>query len=127
LYQNACSIKCLLNADVCGDVGELLHRLAGHGDGEDVGDDLAPTVHEVAPADLDDQLAAALLRPGLLQELQRAAVVNSQTTACCGNVAWWEGGEPGTSLPIPVAFATRLDGGSAARSASVSAGPSTRT
>ena len=54
---------------------ELLHRLAGHRDGEDVGDDLAPTVHEVAPAVLDDQLAAALLRPGLLQELQRAAVV----------------------------------------------------
>ena len=53
----------LLGSDVCGDVGELLHRLAGHRDGEDIGDDLAPTVHEVAPAVLDEQLAGALLGP----------------------------------------------------------------
>ena len=54
---------------------ELLHDRRRQLELEHVGDDLRPAVDEVAPAVDDLQAARRLLRPCLVQELQRAAVV----------------------------------------------------
>ena len=76
-----------------------------------VGDDLRPTMHEVVLAVGDCEVAGGLLGLRPAHETQFAAIVQLPDDTVGGKRASPVRGEPGVSLPMPVALMTTLPGG----------------
>ena len=112
-------------AEGLGGVGQPLEQRRGQVEVVDLGDVLAPAVQEVAPAVVQLQVTRAGLVPGLAQEPEVAPVVEVPDQDPGGKRARSPSGDPGTSLPMPVALMTREPSGSPASNASTSPGPVT--
>ena len=105
--------------------GDRVEVRAGGGDRdvEDLGDHPGPAVDEVGPAVVRPRGRGCRLGAGLGEEDEVAAVVELPGDgALRGRRAASVSGEPGASLPRPVALTTRLPGARAASRRSLSAG-----
>ncbi len=83
---------------------QLIKQLGGQVKVQHLSDHLRPAVHEIQPAILHENLAAFHLRQRLVHEIQFTAVIELPGDTFSGNLPSQVIGEPGVSLPMPVAL-----------------------